>query len=174
MDAEVIDVDDEHLVGSYSAVLVLMWGARTMPDKLARVLAQARAFVENRPRIAVVVVVERDSELPGKEARRKLEELAALLLGKTVATVYVYEGTGFRAAATRTLMTALMLVGNSAARQYRVVRTIDEGMDWLVPHLAGPEFGDEAERRRAVLSFQQHFIDYRAARASRTSREISP
>ena len=161
MDAEVIDVDDEHLVGSYSALLVLMWGARTLPEKLATVIAQARAFVEQRSRIAVMVVVERDSEIPGKESRKKLEELAAVLLPVTVATVYVYEGTGLRASATRTLMTALMLVGPSA-KQYKVARTIEEGLDWLVPYLAGPEFGDEAERRQAVLGLQQRFVDHRA------------
>lgn len=175
MDAEVIDVDDEHLVGSYSALLVLMWGERTLPDKLARVIVQARAFLERWPRIAIMVILEPDSELPGKEARKKLEELAALVLGRTVATVYVFEGTGFRASATRTLMTMLMLVGPPAVRQYKVTRTIDEGLDWLVPLLAGPEFGNEAERRKAVMSLQQHFIDHRAARSKTRScdREVS-
>jgi hypothetical protein len=176
VDAEVIDVDDEHLVGSYSALLVLMWGARTLPEKLAGVIVQAREFAERWSRIAVMVVIEPDSEIPGKEARKKLEEIAELLLGKTIATVYVFEGTGFRAAATRTLMTALMLVGPPSVKQYKVTRTIDEGLDWLVPFLAGPEFGNEAERRQAVMSLQQHFVDYRAAKpgARSADRELSP
>jgi hypothetical protein len=166
MDAEVIDVDDEHLVGSYSALIVLMWGARTLPEKLAKVIEQATAFVESRPRIAALVVVERDSELPNKEARKKLEELASVLLPKTVANVYVYEGTGLRASATRTLMTALMIVGARPGVQYKVAPTVEAGLDWLVPFLAGPEFGNEVERRKAVLSLQQHFVDYRARMAS--------
>jgi hypothetical protein len=165
MDAEVIDVDDEHLVGSYSALLVLMWGARTLPEKLARVIGQAREFLDRWPRIAVMVIIEPDSEIPGKEARKKLEELSALLLseGKTVAAVYVFEGTGFRASATRTLMTMLMLVGPNRT-QYKVTPTIAEGLDWLVPFLAGPEFGNEADRRKAVNDLQQHFIDFRAGK----------
>jgi hypothetical protein len=162
MDAEVIDIDDEHLVGSYSALLVLMWGARTLPEKLVTVIAQAKAFLKRWPRISVMVVVERDSEMPNKEARKKLEELAAALLGHTVATVYVFEGTGFRASAMRTLMTMLMLVGTPSVRQYKVLPTIDDGLDWLVPFLAGPEFGNEADRRRAVHALQQRFLDYRA------------
>jgi hypothetical protein len=162
MEAEVIDVDDEHLVGSYSALLVLMWGARTLPEKLATVLVQAKAFLERWPRIAALIVIEPDSEIPGKEARKKLEELSALLLPKTVAAVYVFEGSGFRASATRTLMTMLMLAGSPTGVQYKVMPTIDAALDWLVPFLAGPEFGSEGERRKAVHSLQKHFVDYRA------------
>jgi hypothetical protein len=165
VEAEVIDVDDEHLVGSYSALLVLMWGARTLAEKLARVIVQAQTFVDSWPRIAVLIVVEANSEIPNKEARKKLEELAALLLHKTIATVYVYEGTGFRASATRTLMTMLMLGGGAGASQYKVVPTLEKAMDWFVPHLAGPEFGNEAERRRAVGSLHQRFVDYREEHA---------
>lgn len=113
----VIDVDDEHLVGSYSSLLLLMWGKRTMPEKLATVIVQAKEFAAQRPRIAAMIVVESDSELPNKEARVKLEELSKAILHKCVATVYVYEGTGFRASATRTLMTMLMLTGRSCAPQ---------------------------------------------------------
>lgn len=161
MDAEVIDVDDEHLVGSYSALLCLMWGARTLPEKVATVIVQAKAFLERWPRIAVLVVVEANSELPNKEARKKLEELSAVLLDRTVAAVYVYEGTGFRASATRTLMTMLMLGGRSGTTPYKVVPTLEKAMDWFVPYLAGPEFGSEAERRRAVSSLHQRFVAYR-------------
>ena len=164
MDGEVIDVDDEHLVGSYSALLCLMWGARTMPEKLATVIEQAKAFLEKWPRIAVLVVVESDSEIPNKEARVKLEELSRELLHKCIAAVYVYEGTGFRASATRTLMTMLMLAGRSGAPAYKVMPTLDKGLDWLVPHLAGPEFGDEAERRKAVTGLYTHFVVYRRER----------
>lgn len=160
-EAEVIDVDDEHLVGSYSALLVLIWGARTLPEKLATVIVQARAFVERWPRIAVLIVVEANSEIPNKEARKKLEELATILLEKTVAAVYVYEGAGLRASATRTLMTMLMLAGRSGAPQYKVVPTLEKAIDWFVPYLAGPEFGSEADRRRAVSSLYQRFVDYR-------------
>ena len=162
MDAEVIDVDDEHLVGSYNALLVLMWGARTLPEKVATVIVQAKAFADRWPRIAMLVVIEKGSEIPGKEARKELEELAALLQPVTVGLVYVFEGTGLRASATRTLMTALTLVGPPSAKQHKVARTIDQGLDWLVPLLAGAEFGDEAARRQAVMDLQQHFIDYRA------------
>ena len=87
MDAEVIDVDDEHLVGTYSALIVLMWGARTLPEKLVTVIGQAKTFVEAHSRVAAMVVVEPDSELPNKEARKKLEELSALIVGKAVACV---------------------------------------------------------------------------------------
>jgi hypothetical protein len=174
MDAEVIDVDDEHLVGSYNALLVLMWGARTLPEKVATVLVQARAFTERWPRIAVLVVVEQGSEIPGKESRKKLEELAKILLPVTVALVYVYEGTGLRASATRTLMTALTLVGPPSANQHKVARTIDQGLDWLVPFLAGAEFGDESARRQAVMDLQQHFIDFRAGKHEARSGEHAP
>ncbi len=174
MGAEVIDVDDEHLVGSYSALLVLMWGARTRAEKLANVIAQGKEFLARWPRIAALILVEPDSELPDKEARKKLEEFAQLLLPKTVAAVYVYEGKGIRATATRTLMTMLMLVGPSTVKQYKVTRTLDEALDWLVPYLAGPEFGSEAERRRAVMSLHRHFVEYRAAKPEDRSRELSP
>lgn len=167
--AEVIDVDDEHLIGSYSALLVAIWGARTLPEKVARFIVQAKEFVEHWPRIAMIVIVEPDSELPGKEARKRLEELTHVLIGKTVALVYVFEGTGFRAIATRTLMTGLMLVGPPSAKQHKIARTTEEAMDWLVPFLAGPEFGDEAERRNAVLELQQRFDDYRSARPEAVS-----
>jgi hypothetical protein len=161
MEPDVIDVDDEHLVGSYNALLVLIWGARTRPEKLATVIVQAKAFGERWARTAAMVVIEPDSELPNKEARKKLEELAGVLIPKMVANVFVFEGTGIRASATRTLMTTLML-GGPWSRQYRVTKTIDEGLDWLVPILAGAEFGDEAERRRAVKSLQQRFVAHRA------------
>ena len=172
MAGEIIDVDEDHIVGSYSALLVLMWGKYTRAEKLARVIPQGKAFMERWPRIAVLVLVEPDAELPNREARVKLEEFTRLLLNKITAIVYVYQGTGIRASATRTLMTMLMMLGKSPLH-YRVARTIDEGMDWLVPHLAGPEFGNEAERRKAVKAFHQHFIDYRAKLQPR-SAELSP
>lgn len=43
--------------------------------------------------------------------------------------------------------------------------TLDKGLDWLVPYLAGPEFGDEGERRKAVTQLYKHFVDYRVERA---------
>lgn len=162
MEAEVIDVDDEHLVGSYSALLVLWWGTRTMPDKLVKVLEQARAFAERWARIAVVVVIEPNSELPNKESRKLLEQLSHILLPKTVALTYVFEGSGIRASATRTLMTALTLVGPPSAKQHKVVNTIDQALDWLVPLLAAPEFGRESDRRKALYSLERHFREFRA------------
>lgn len=164
MDAEVIDVDDEHLVGSYNALLVLIWGARTLPEKVARVREQGIEFVKRWSRIAVLVVVEPNSEIPNKAARKELEAFTSVLIPKTVALAYVFEGTGLHAAATRTLMTALMLFGPPSPKVHKVSPTIDAALDFLVPHLAGPEFGSEAERRKGVLSLQKHFDDYRAGR----------
>ena len=161
MEAEVIDVDDEHLVGSYNALLVLWWGTRTLPEKAATARAHARAFVEKWPRIAVLVVVEPNSELPNKESRRILEEMSEFMIPKTVALCYVFEGSGIRASATRTLMTALVLVGPPSAKQHKVVNTLDQALDWFVPFLAGPEFGSEADRRAAVYSLERHFNEYR-------------
>ncbi len=164
MEAAVIDVDDEHLVGAYCGLLVLWWGARTMPDKVARVRDQARVFVQERTRMAVLVVVEPNSELPNKESRKILEEMTHLMLRKTVALCYVFEGSGIRASATRTLMTALMLVGPPSKKVHKVVNTLDQALDWFVPYLADREFGTEVARRAAVRSFEKTFNDFRAGK----------
>lgn len=110
---EIERVSDHCWVVQWEDTFAQLWGTRTDAEDARRVLALAERFVAARsaPRLALVYI-EADSAPPDGAARGELGRLAALFRGHSTAIAYVYTGSGFRAAAIRSVMGAILLVGS--------------------------------------------------------------
>src|SRR5687768_17012946 len=101
----------------HGPILLQLW-ERATPDEGAReaVALAARLAETSEPAVATLVIVAEESSLPSSAARDILATLPGAL-GRGVGIALVREGSGFRSAAVRAVLTGLMLVSRSRMAQ---------------------------------------------------------
>jgi len=158
-DFEMLGMDDQHCLAAWRGLVVQCWNetrAAAVEDNTAR--ARARRVADRGP-IACFVILEPDAPPPDAPARKALERLADVLFDRCACCAYVYQGTGFRAAAVRGVMLALSMVKRSAVPT-KICSSVTEALDFMAPLLTDEaRFGSPAERARVVASIQARFAE---------------
>ena len=135
MDPIIFDFDDRIAMASCGAVYVSLLHKPLTLDGLERMARQSkRMFDLYRGKCVSLAVIEPSAaDAASKEVRDKSAELARAhpILGAAI----VIEGSGFRPAATRTLVAGLYLV-TKKEYPHKIFSTSAEGAEWLVPILA--------------------------------------
>ncbi|HEY2744166.1 MAG TPA: hypothetical protein VGL86_06075 [Polyangia bacterium] len=135
MDAIIHDSDGGLALASCGAVYISILRRPLTLDGLARMTRQSKRIYElHRGRCASMAIIEPSAaDAASKEVREKSAELARAhpILGAAI----VIEGSGFRPAATRTLVAGMYLVTRKEY-PHKIVSTPAEAAAWLVPILA--------------------------------------
>ncbi len=135
MDAIIHDCDDRIALASCGAVYISILRQPLTLDGLERMTRQSKRMSElHRGKSASLAIIEPGAATAASaEVREKSAELARAhrILGAAIAI----EGSGFRPAATRTLVAGMYLV-TKKDYPHKIVSTPAEGAEWLVPLLA--------------------------------------
>jgi len=135
MQAIIHDSDDGLALASCGAVYISLLHKPLTVDGVARMARQSKRMFElYRGKCVSLSVIEPSAaDAASKEVREKTAELARAhpILGAAI----VIEGSGFRPAATRTLVAGMYLV-TKKEYPHKIVSTAAEGAAWLVPILA--------------------------------------
>jgi hypothetical protein len=135
METTIHDSDDRIALASCGAVYISLLHKPLTPDGLARLARMSkRMFERYRGKCVSLAVIEPGAaDAASKEVRDGSAELARAhpILGAAI----VIEGSGFRPAATRTLVAGMYLV-TKKEYPHKIVSTAAEGAAWLVPILA--------------------------------------
>lgn len=105
------------------------------------VIQQAKQWPEG---LGVVVVVPAGARRPPEDTRKAIDGVLTRLSAKLKALVWVVEGSGFKAAATRGVIMGLSLYGKRAYPTH-VASSLTDGLSWLLPMLParGKQRGNE-------------------------------
>ncbi len=135
MEAMIHDCDDRIALASCGAVYISLLRKPLTLDGVARMARQSKRMFElyHGKVVSLAVIEPGAADAASKEVRDKSAELARAhpILGAAI----VIEGSGFRPAATRTLVAGLYLV-TKKEYPHKIVSTAAEGAEWLVPILA--------------------------------------
>jgi hypothetical protein len=161
--AEALSVNEDYAFGGWRQYFVVIWRGETTMEAVDRLKTDFNAFAKTRADGAgFLTVVERHAPLPSGSVR---DELARFLSAASIlkASAVVFEGSGFRAAAVRSVVTGLTLLAKQPF-PHKVFATVTQGSHWLVPEMnraMGDAIGaDELIDAVAVLRGQ---LDQRAA-----------
>ena len=135
MEAIIHDCDDRIALASCGAVYISLLRKPLTLDGVARMARQSKRMFElHHGKVVSIAVIEPSAaDAASKEVREKSAELARAhpILGAAI----VIEGSGFRPAATRTLVAGMYLV-TKKEYPHKIVSTAAEGAEWLVSILA--------------------------------------
>jgi hypothetical protein len=107
---------------------------------------------------ASMIVVAPNSPLPDATARKELDMLARLIWSRCVCHTYVYQGSGFGAAATRAIMLAITTAAAGSVPR-KVCATLPEALDFMAPYMDEARFGTPSERAQAVAAIEARFVN---------------
>ena len=134
--AEMIDVTKDHLIATWRNVLILVWKQETTQEGVHKLKASYDALAQKFPKnVFLLTVVEQDAPMPASPVRVALADFLAGCKGKMVLSAVVHEGTGFRAAAVRSVVTGLAMMAN-LPYPHKVFATVDDASRWL--HMNSP------------------------------------
>ena len=135
MEAMIHDCDDRIALASCGAVYISLLRKPLTIDGVARMARQSKRMFElyHGKIVSLAVIEPSAADAASKEVREKSAELARAhpILGAAI----VIEGSGFRPAATRTLVAGMYLV-TKKEYPHKIVSTAAEGAEWLVSILA--------------------------------------
>jgi hypothetical protein len=127
--ASVLHAERDFVVGTYGPVFLVIWRIDTTEVGMRRVASLFRS-ARLPERVGMLTVVDENATMPSSEAR----ELGAAFLSKNskriVASAIAHEGSGFKAAAVRAVVTGLTML----ARQpfpHKVFPDTDRAASWL-------------------------------------------
>ncbi len=135
--ARVLDVGDGLVLGGFGQFFVVVYTGAVCDASVRRIEAAFDAFrARARRPFGLYTVVEEQAPLPPASVRDGLARFLANAGTDVEASALVQEGSGFRAAAVRSVAVGLSLV----ARQpypHKVFSTVAEASQWLVRSFAG-------------------------------------
>lgn len=136
----------DYCFATWQEFLVVFWKRdTTLEGALAVTEAMLRFGRSQADRIGVITVVEETATLPPGNVRDALAEFLKAGSGVIRASCLVHEGTGFRTAAIRTLVTGLTLLAKQPF-PHKVFATVEDAASWIVPQMPHPYRADELLR----------------------------
>jgi hypothetical protein len=130
-----IDEDAGHLVGSFKNVFVTVWWAPATVEQVQRLPAQQEPLGRGYPRgYAALAILDAGAGRVSAEVRAIAEKRLRQQPPNLVAVAQVIEGTGFGAAAVRSVASALTLLSRSGVHT-RTFDALDPAAYWLMGKL---------------------------------------
>lgn len=153
--AEIKVSSPDQSLATWQDAFILIWHHNTT---VAGVMALERAveeFAETRPNgIGLVTIVEESAPMPPGDAREALAKFLERASHCIKVSAVAFEGTGFRAAAVRSVVAGLTMVARQSY-PHKVFATVEEGMAWMAPQMPSPTSAQQlseviAELRRTL------------------------
>lgn len=131
VDAAIASVTRDECIATWNGVLIQIWrrGTPLESARMARAAAR-RMAAEQAGAITSIVIVEPTAEMPDSMARAELSGMAIDQTTRMACVALVHEGTGFRVAMIRAVMTGLMLVAKQTF-PHGVFAEVDQACAWM-------------------------------------------
>lgn len=130
-------VRPDYALASYRDCFICIWRHETTMEGTGAVRRETLGFGETRPKgIALLTIVEEGAPMPPTEARQSLAHFMRDASDHIKVSGVVFEGTGFRAAAVRSVVVGLTML----ARQkypHKVFGNLSETAEWMAAELGG-------------------------------------
>jgi hypothetical protein len=121
----------DQVIATWESVIIVVYRFETTMSGAAAAQEVFDALArEHRDGAFVLTVVEENAPMPTPEVRAMMARFLATRAPQIILSAVVYEGTGFRAAAVRSLVTGLALVSKLPYR-HKVFATVDEAASWF-------------------------------------------
>lgn len=142
----------DHLIGTWRNVVILVWKNETT---LAGVDAVQTAYDDlakaNPSGVFMLTIVESGAPMPPSSVRDALARFLANGNGRTLLSGVAHEGTGFRAAAVRSVVTGLAVIGQ-LPYPHKVFATVSEAASWFwVNSPVARTWGEQGKRLVAAV-----------------------
>ncbi len=126
-----LGVAADHAFGGWRDFLVVIWRGETTMEGIAELEAHLAAFAAGQPDgVVLVTIVERRAPLPPGKVRDALARFMARSASIRASGV-VFEGSGFRASAVRSVVTGLTMLAKQPY-PHKVFATVEQASVWLV------------------------------------------
>jgi hypothetical protein len=147
-----------HIVATWNCVLIVVYRVETTVAGVRATNEVYEDLTRTHPRgVFALTIVEKDALMPAVIARDALAEFLANAAGQMILSAVVYEGSGFRAVAVRSVVNGLAMLTNYPY-PHRVFARVDGAVGWFStssPHARAWDKGELLEavadvRRRAI------------------------
>lgn len=146
---------DGLLMGMVGPICLALWQAKPTPERFAIQRTQLHAAVAREPgQIAFLCVVSAHADAPEDAERKASADMITSQGTKLLGVACVIEGSGFRAAISRTVLTGILLVIRTPA-PIKLFDSVGHASPFLARCLKRPSFSEldkECERARASMS----------------------
>jgi hypothetical protein len=123
----------DHAVGTYRQMVMTTWRCRVTPEAVLSVRRRSEAsFASDAKGIVFLVVVEESAQSPSKDARQSLAELLRAHSEQIAGGAMIFEGSGFRAAAVRSVATSMAILARTEYA-FKVFPSVENAAIWLGP-----------------------------------------
>ena len=155
---QMLFVDPDLALMTWRNIYVVVWRNETSPTASTMVHQRCEEFAKRHPEgVGMLTVVTSTAPMPPSESRDRLARF--MREGTYVkASAVAFEGTGFRAAAIRSVVTGLTLLAKQAF-PHRIFSTLEDASGWLATSLSDRGFGNATgiELCDAVATARQTF-----------------
>lgn len=143
-------------LASWKQVFTVIWRRETTMEGAESLRSECRQFAERHPRgIALLTIVESGAPLPSSGPRKAIAEFLGEASSFIKCSAVIFEGSGFRAAAVRSVVTGLTLM---ARQKYpHKVCDLDEGVRMfagILPQATGVGI-NEAELKSTLAELRR-------------------
>ncbi len=164
----VIEVDEDHVMGTWAEFLIMVWRVKTLLPAVQRAKLVMRELAKAHPNgIASLAIVEQTALPPEQDVRRELSALLSGGAGHVKSSSVVHEGTGFKAATVRGVVTALSMFGKLPF-PHVIHATVSESAEWHMKNLQKPTAGISARGLCQAVDDLRNALD-RHAQSRKTS-----
>jgi len=131
LEATLIAATPDHIIATWANVVILVWRNETTLKGVEAVQKVYDNLSAANPKgIFLMTVVEFGAPMPSADVRDALARFLASGSGRMILSGVTHEGTGFRAAAVRSVVTGLALLAK-LPYPHKVFATVDEAAAWF-------------------------------------------
>ncbi|MDP9034310.1 MAG: hypothetical protein M3O50_05855 [Myxococcota bacterium] len=111
--------------------MILIWKVDTTMRGVAAAQSVYDAFAAEHPAgVFLLTVVEQDAPMPSSEVRAALAAFLSTGVNRTLFSAVAHEGTGFRAASVRSVVTGLAMLAK-LPYPHKVFASVDQAARWF-------------------------------------------
>jgi len=154
MNAQLFVATRDYLMGSWQSVFILVWRDKTTFEGVTALEQLLDGFARDRSDVFLLTVVEERARIPSFPVRDALATVLDNEASRLCLSAVVYEGTGFRAAAVRAVVSGLALMSKISAR-HRVFSTVADATAWFQTHSAAARRWAAPTLARAVAEMRE-------------------
>lgn len=164
--------DADVVLAGFDNTFVVVWRNRTTIEGVrALCLHMERFAVKHGHSVGLITIVEPNAPILPRESREAIADFLGVFSKSIVASALVFEGTGFGAAAVRSVVATMILLGRPQY-SHRIFSTVDKAAQWIAPRLrvTGDSSCQAEQFAISVEEIRRWEIPGRGSESSRNSR----
>ncbi|HZU82320.1 MAG TPA: hypothetical protein VE987_05365 [Polyangiaceae bacterium] len=120
----------DQIIATWQQLVIVVYRLETTISGTHAVQETFDELARQYPGVFVLTVVEEHAPIPAPDVRAMMARFLLTRAPQIVLSAVVYEGTGFRAAAVRTVVTGLALVSKLPYR-HKIFATVEDAARWF-------------------------------------------